>query len=229
MITTAHKVNEPTPAQRVAACRGTSLNVAKCRAMPRLPETIAIAGVTSEPSDGARPRPTWAMSRPAWRATPASASDRTGYCNFHSDGADTFVSNPTSEGHTIAQKGITMKITLTILIGLSAAWPSGLRADDAQDAPLPVPLTRLELKQALEDLKDRPLRIPLPELTEQDRAKLGERAESYEARLRYHYMPSGAGQGGFFFSREPDPNMSLDYAFKTMLFWIVSRTNNCHY
>ena len=28
---------------------------------------------------------------------------------------------------------------------------------------------------------------------------------------------------------DPDPNMTLDYAFKTMLFWIVSRSNNCVY
>ena len=28
---------------------------------------------------------------------------------------------------------------------------------------------------------------------------------------------------------EPDPNMTLDYAFKVMLFWIVSRSNNCVY
>jgi alkylhydroperoxidase family enzyme len=28
---------------------------------------------------------------------------------------------------------------------------------------------------------------------------------------------------------DPDPNMTLDYAFKTMLFWIVSRGNNCIY
>ena len=27
----------------------------------------------------------------------------------------------------------------------------------------------------------------------------------------------------------PDPNMTLDYAFKVMLFWIVSRSNNCVY
>jgi hypothetical protein len=29
--------------------------------------------------------------------------------------------------------------------------------------------------------------------------------------------------------RQQDPNMSLDYAFKTELFWIVSRANNCQY
>ena len=28
---------------------------------------------------------------------------------------------------------------------------------------------------------------------------------------------------------EPDPNMTLDYAFKAMLFWVVSRSNNCVY
>ena len=46
-------------------------------------------------------------------------------------------------------------------------------------------------------------------------------------------MPQSGGQSGAFgafgFSREPDPNNSLDYRFKTQLFWIVSRTNNCQY
>jgi len=85
------------------------------------------------------------------------------------------------------------------------------------------------MKQYLEDLKDRKPRIPLPGLTQEDKAKLGERAADYEARLRSHYLPAGEARGGFAFSREPDPNMSLDYTFKTELFWIVSRTNNCHY
>jgi hypothetical protein len=93
------------------------------------------------------------------------------------------------------------------------------------------------MKRALEDLKERKTRIPLPELTDQDKAKLGDRADSYESRLRYHYLPGGdeqrggrsRGAGGGGFSREPDPNMTLSYEFKTMLFWIVSRTNNCLY
>jgi hypothetical protein len=105
------------------------------------------------------------------------------------------------------------------------------RADEPTNKPLPVPLTRPEMKQSLEDLKGRTPRIPLPELTEEDRTKLGERADNYEARLRYHYLPAGEGRGGGGggFGRESDPNASLDYAFKTMLFWIVSRANNCHY
>jgi hypothetical protein len=95
--------------------------------------------------------------------------------------------------------------------------------------PNAVPLTRPEMKQCLEDLKGRNPRIPLPDLTAEERAKLGERSGSYEARLRFHYLPGGGRDGGPGFARTPDPNMSLDYAFKTMLFWIVSRTNNCHY
>ena len=57
--------------------------------------------------------------------------------------------------------------------------------------------------------------------------RLGEREAGYEGRLRGLYLPRGEGQGGFGFNREPDPNMTLDYRFKTQLFWIVSRTNTC--
>ena len=107
---------------------------------------------------------------------------------------------------------------------------AGLTPAGVVTTPLPVPLTRPEMKQALEDLKGRTPRIPLPDLTEEEQAKLGERI-GYESRLRYHYLPAGDDRsgGGGLFSREPDPNMSLTYEFKTQLFWIVSRTNNCHY
>ncbi len=118
-----------------------------------------------------------------------------------------------------------------------------VRAEELSDVPRPIPVTRPEMKQLLEDMKQRTPRIPLPELTEADKEKLGERANQYETRLRYHYLPGGqtslnarpgtgggfGGFGGFGFSREADPKMSLDYAFKTELFWIVSRTNNCQY
>jgi hypothetical protein len=118
----------------------------------------------------------------------------------------------------------------TFVLTLSLALASAARgADGPATTPLPVPLTRPEMKQALEDLKGRTPRIPTPELTAEEKEKLGERGASYEGRLRYHYMPPGQGRGGGGFSREPDPHMSLDYAFKTRLFWIVSRANNCHY
>ncbi len=73
----------------------------------------------------------------------------------------------------------------------------------------PVPLTRDEMKRMLEELKGRTIRIPLPELTEADRAALGERADSYEARLRHHYLPAGEGS---VFGGRPQPRLSMSPA-----------------
>ncbi len=143
-----------------------------------------------------------------------------------------------------------LKITLTLTL---AAVGSAAIAADNVITPRPVPSTRPEMKQLLEDMKSRPLRIPLPELTEAQREELGERANSYESRLRYHYLPPSEGsvfgssrprqdrgdrtnptapaanERSRDFTRNADENMTLSYPFKTMLFWIVSRTNNCQY
>src|SRR6266404_5128886 len=108
-----------------------------------------------------------------------------------------------------------MRISASVLVGVLMASAGVVRADEPGTTLLPVPLTRPEMKQYLEDLKDRKPRIPLPSLTQEDKAKLGEGAADYEARLRSHYLPAGEARGGFAFSREPDPNMSLDYTFKT--------------
>jgi hypothetical protein len=88
------------------------------------------------------------------------------------------------------------------------------------------------MKELLEDMKSRTPRIPLPPLSDEEKAKLGERGGGYEARLRALYMPgSGDGRGAFGLSggKEADPNLSLDNRFKVQLFWLVSRTNNCQY
>jgi alkylhydroperoxidase family enzyme len=97
-----------------------------------------------------------------------------------------------------------------------------------RDAPRPIPLFRPDMKQMLEDMKQRTPRIPLPDLDAEARATLGERADSYESRLRYHYLGETSPRTGLR-GRNPDPQMTLDYAFKVELFWIVSRTNNCQY
>ncbi len=109
------------------------------------------------------------------------------------------------------------------------------------------PLTRPQLKRLIEDVKVRVPRIPLPKLTDQDREKLGDQVDSYESRIRLHYLngiepnrslasprvvsPTDAARSGqpASVSREQDPEYSLDNAFKIELFWIVSRVNNCQY
>ena len=107
-------------------------------------------------------------------------------------------------------------------------------AADPTDQPRPIALTRPEMKQLIEDMKARKPRIPLPELTEEEKKKLEERggAGGYESRLRYHYMPgseTGRGAGGGSFGLGSDPDMTLDNTFKVQLFWLVSRANNCQY
>ena len=107
------------------------------------------------------------------------------------------------------------------------------RVDEPASKPLPTPLTRPDMKQMLEDLKTRKPRFALPPLTEAEKAKLGDSKfgdrGGYEGRLRALYLPAGEGRGGIGFSRDADSKMSLSYQFKTQLFWIVSRTNNCQY
>jgi hypothetical protein len=118
-----------------------------------------------------------------------------------------------------------MRISFGLVLGCLLASGGVVHGDE----PRPVPLTRPEMKQFLEDMKTRKPRIPLPDLTDADKEKLGDRAENYEARLRYHYLGKNDTRGGGGGPRESDPAMSLDHAFKTELFWIVSRTNNCQY
>ncbi|MBL8819200.1 MAG: carboxymuconolactone decarboxylase family protein [Planctomyces sp.] len=124
------------------------------------------------------------------------------------------------------------------------------QAEDPVKTPRPIPATRPEMKELLENMKVRGHRIPLPELTDEQKKEAGSRATSYEAQLRAAYVPaeegsvfgagrprnaqSGAPSGGNNaprpdFTRNADENMTLSYQFKTMLFWIVSRTNNCQY
>ena len=137
---------------------------------------------------------------------------------------------------------------LSLVLALMAGVAIG--ADSPVKTPRPIPATRTEMKELLEDMKKRPYRIPLPELTEKEKQELGERSTNYEARLRFNYIPvaegtvfgagrprtaAPAGTPGSAnaprpdFSRNADENMTLTYQFKTMLFWIVARTNNCQY
>ncbi len=112
---------------------------------------------------------------------------------------------------------------LVAAMTLLAASP---RVGAAEPAPTPPP-TRPQMKQALEDLKRAQPRLPLPPLTDKEKAEFGSRPLVNNARMRQLYLPAGLRGGDFFRGR--DPAMILDPTFKTMLFWIVSRVNNCHY
>lgn len=137
-----------------------------------------------------------------------------------------------------------------LFFSLAALGFSASFGDTPVKTPRPIPATRAEMKELLEDMKKRPYRIPLPELTEKEKQELGERSTNYEARLRFNYIPlaegtvfgagrprtaTPAGAPGSAtaprqdFTRNADENMTLTYQFKTMLFWIVARTNNCQY
>ena len=116
---------------------------------------------------------------------------------------------------------------------------------NAPDEPRPTPVTRTAMKQYLEDLKFRTPRIPVPELTEEEKKLAIEdpRTYGYEGRLRKlyltetsvsNYLPFGgisktANAQSVSRSGPVDPKMSLDYAFKVRLFWIAARGNNCQY
>src|SRR5258705_709539 len=78
-----------------------------------------------------------------------------------------------------------------LAMGLLLASAATVGADE----PRPVPLTRPEMKQYLEDMKARKPRIPLPELTEDENAKLGVRGRGYYSRLRKRDLPPGIGLG----------------------------------
>lgn len=117
-----------------------------------------------------------------------------------------------------------MRSTMGITILLSSA---GLSLAAEPKAPSPAPTTRPAMKQSLEDLKHVQPRLPLPSLTAEEKADLGGRPVVNNSRMRQLYLPSELRGSDFFHGR--DPAMTLDPTFKTMLFWIVSRVNNCRY
>jgi alkylhydroperoxidase family enzyme len=114
----------------------------------------------------------------------------------------------------------------------------------AVDQPRSTPVTRPEMKRMLEDMKARKERIPLPPLTAAESTDADPRLQGYEGRLGRLFLPATAGVRSYLnfsgspqriannanrLAQEPDPALTLDYGFKTRLFWIASRANNCQY
>jgi hypothetical protein len=114
-------------------------------------------------------------------------------------------------------------------LGVMAVWllvAAPARVQDQSAGPRPVPVTRRELKQALEELKRAQPRLPLPPLTAEEKARYGNRPVVNNGRMRMLYLPADLRAD---FVRERERNMTLPATFRTMLFWVVARVNNCHY
>lgn len=104
------------------------------------------------------------------------------------------------------------------------------------NVPKVIPVTRPEMKAALEALKSREPRLPLPQLSPEDIA--AGRFSVNNGRMRSLYIPAEwSAPRSRNRSSEPtagarrgfDQSGSVDGTFKVWLFWIVSRANNCHY
>lgn len=103
-------------------------------------------------------------------------------------------------------------------------------------------LTRPEMKKRIEALKLRTSRLPLPPPTEEDRAS--GKSLVNNGRLRSLYLPPSwtsfviPGWGGTGAARGSKGGAAStlnalqarpDYGFKTRIFWVVSRANDCQY
>ena len=131
-----------------------------------------------------------------------------------------------------------------LALSLCAFTFSTAAADDQRNQPRPTPLTRPEMKQMLEDMKARKERIPTdPQAAPSTPGTTA--SSNYESRLTEQYLSKTGGARSYLnfsgspartantnparFTQEPDPALTLEYAFKTRLFWIASRVNNCQY
>src|SRR5688572_32170801 len=91
-----------------------------------------------------------------------------------------------------------MRLFSTVLTALALASAAAVNATEPTSAPRATPLTRPEMKQYLEDMKQRTPRIPLPEMTAEEKERYGDDASrGYESRLRAHYLPGGSERFSF--------------------------------
>lgn len=118
----------------------------------------------------------------------------------------------------------------TFIVAAACWFCSVALGDEAEsNAPNPAPATRPEVKRALEVLKRRTPRLPLPPPTDEEReeAAANDRPLVNNLRMRTLYLPKAWLLSWASFA--PDPAMTIERVFKTQCFWIVSRGNNCHY
>ena len=97
-------------------------------------------------------------------------------------------------------------------------------AQEPASQPHPVPVTRLELKKALEAYKSVKPRLPAPPEGEE---KASGRSSPGQVRMRVLYLDPDLLA---VWPRDyTDEGMSLSRHLKSTLLWVTSRVNNCLY
>lgn len=142
------------------------------------------------------------------------------------------------------------KFKLILVLGLTLIGGRFVSAEEprAGSKPEPIPLTRDDMKRALDASKQSVPRLPLPPETDEEKALIEEqKAEATKkgeaprrlglannGRMRAFYL----GEYGYVQSNDvkrartgsyPDSDSGFDRSFRTMMFWIISRGNNCTY
>ncbi len=142
------------------------------------------------------------------------------------------------------------KFKLILLLGLTLSCGRFVTADEPRGGskPEPIPLTRDDMKRALDASKQSVPRLPLPPVTDEEKAlieeqkaqaaKTGEPARrlglANNGRMRAYYLAEYGYERSGDITRARtgatrDSDSSFDPSFRTMLFWIISRGNNCTY
>lgn len=134
-------------------------------------------------------------------------------------------------------KSISLSVHLAFCIVPASLAQSTAGPSTVSDQPKSIPSTRSETKQALNRLKQRQPRLPVPAEVPSNAAASNATATNPSAsgsqtsnvingRARRFYLPEAWLKSERLGS---ESNAYLPYELKTQCFWVVSRGNNCHY
>ena len=123
-----------------------------------------------------------------------------------------------------------LKSISLLCLGFFTAGPEVDLTSATPDRSAPsLTVDRDSMLKMLENSKRHKARLPLPEPTAKDRenAKAGTLGLVNNGLMRRYYLPADWSTAAF--PARSQQSGLVDYAFKTELFWIISRLNNCAY
>tara|TARA_A100001391_G_scaffold191832_1_gene165545 strand:- start:62 stop:1441 length:1380 start_codon:yes stop_codon:yes gene_type:complete len=155
---------------------------------------------------------------------------------------DSFIHQSFFSTTAIMKKYIVLTCASIAIIGLVFLGASHAQElSPSQSTPKGVPSNRADMLKALDRLKYREARLPLPPANEDSNLPVSNSSASTSiqsggrtsmgvvnnGRMRNLYLPPELQIRGGRYPAVSD--QGLPYDFSTELFWIVSRVNNCHY